>query len=163
MSQVLQRVYASAPVDDLPIHTLELQADSLWTLRICDGFDDVTAGIEGDEMVPFLASGMGVSLPTRGVKGRQDLQFQIDNVTGEALTKVNEAIDAGVPIKVIYRVYTVSDLTEPAEPAIEMKAVDVQATALSLNVIASFNDLVNKAWPKNRYTPTIAPGLKYFS
>ena len=163
MSQILQRVYASAPVDDLPMHTLELQADSLWTLRICEGFDDVTAGIEGGEMVTFLASGMGVSLPARGVKGRQDLQFQIDNVTGEALTKINQAIDAGVPIKVIYRVYTLSDLTEPAEPAIEMKAVDVQATAQSLNVVASFNDLVNKAWPKNRYTPSIAPGLKYFS
>ncbi|MBB1308529.1 DUF1833 family protein [Pseudoalteromonas sp. SR41-8] len=163
MSQVLQRIYASAPVDDLPIHTLELQADSLWTLRICEGFDDVTAGIEGGDMVTFLASGMGVSLPARGVKGRQDLQFQIDNVTGEALTKINQAIGAGVPIKVIYRVYTLSDLTEPAEPAIEMKAVDVQATAQSLNVVASFNDLVNKAWPKNRYTPSIAPGLKYFS
>lgn len=163
MSNVLQTIYASAPVNDLPIHTLELQADSLWTLRICDGFDDVTAGIEGGEMVTFLASGMGVSLPARGVKGRQDLQFQIDNVTGEALTKVKQAIDAGIPIKVIYRVYTASNLTEPAEPAVEMKAVDVQATALSLNVVASFNDLVNKAWPKNRYTPSIAPGLKYFS
>lgn len=163
MSQILQRIYASAPTNDLPIHTLELQAESLWTLRICDGFDDRTAGIEGGEMVTFLASGMGVSLPARGVKGRQDLQFQIDNVTGEALTKINQAIDAGVPIKVIYRVYTLSDLTEPAEPAIEMKAVDVQATAQSLNVVASFNDLVNKAWPKNRYTPSIAPGLKYFS
>ena len=162
VSTVLQKIYASAPINDLPIHTLELQADSLWTLRICDGFDDVTAGIEGGEMVTFLASGMGVSLPARGVKGRQDLQFQIDNVTGEALTKVNQAIDAGVTIKVIYRVYTVSDLTEPAEPPVEMTAVNVQATAMRVNVVASFNDLVNAAWPKDRYTPDIAPGLKYF-
>ncbi|MBE0379170.1 DUF1833 family protein [Pseudoalteromonas prydzensis] len=163
MSQVLQRIYASAPVNDTPIHTLELKAGSLWELRICDGFDNVMAGIEGGEVVLFEASGMGISLPARGVKGRQDLQFQIDNVTGKAVSLVEQANNAGIKIDVIYRVYTTSDLTAPSEPAIEMKAVDVQATGLSLNVVASFNDLVNKAWPKKRYTPSIAPGLKYFS
>ncbi|WP_105215684.1 DUF1833 family protein [Pseudoalteromonas sp. T1lg22] len=163
MSTVLQRIYASAPVDDLPIHTLELQASSFGVMRLCDGFDDTTAGIEGGEFVLFQASGFGVSLPAKGVKGRQDLQFQIDNVTGEALAKVNQAIDAGDTIKIIYRVYTASNLAEPAEPPVEMTAVDLQATALSINVVASFNDLVNKAWPKLRYTPSIAPGLKYFS
>ena len=163
MSEVLQRIYASAPVNDIPIHTLELKAAGLWELRICDGFDDQVAGIENGDMVTFKASGMGVSLPQRGVKGRQDLQFQIDNVSGEALALIDQAIDAGVKIDVIYRVYVSSDLSEPAEPAVTMKAADVQATSQSINVVASFNDLVNKAWPNKRYTPSIAPGLKYFS
>ncbi|MFU2510575.1 DUF1833 family protein [Pseudoalteromonas sp. ASV78] len=163
MSQVLQRIYASATTNDLPIHTLELQADSFWVIRLCNGFDNVNAGIEGGENVIFEASGMGVSLPSRAVKGRQDLQFQLDNVSGEALEKVDAAKDAGDKIKVIYRVYTASDLTEPAEPPVEMTAVSVQATAMRVNVVASFNDLVNRAWPRDRYTPDTAPGLKYFS
>jgi len=163
MSQVLQRVYASAPTNDLPIHTLELQANSFGVIRLCNGFDNVTAGIESGEIVLFEASGMGVSLPSRAVKGRQDLQFQLDNVSGEALTKIEVAKEAGDKIKVVYRVYTASNLTEPDEPPVEMTAVSVQATAIRVNVVASFNDLVNKAWPIERYTPDIAPGLKYFS
>ncbi|MAD76697.1 MAG: hypothetical protein CML20_18230 [Rheinheimera sp.] len=163
MSTVLQKIYASAPVNDLPIHTLELQADSFGVIRLCNGFDNVNAGIEGGEIVLFEASGMGVSLPSRAVKGRQDLQFQLDNVSGEALEKVDAAKEAGDKVKVIYRVYTASDLTEPAEPPVEMIAVSVQATAMRVNVVASFNDLVNRAWPRDRYTPDVAPGLKYFS
>lgn len=57
MSEVLQRIYASAPVNDIPIHTLELKAAGLWELRICDGFDDQIAGIENGDMVTFKASG----------------------------------------------------------------------------------------------------------
>lgn len=163
MSTVLQKIYASAPAGDLPIHTLELYAVSQGVIRICEGFDDVTAGIETGEFVTFTASGMGVSLPARSVKGRQDLQFQLDNVTGEVLTKLQGAIDAGDTIKVIYRVFTASYLDEPAEPPVEMTAVDVKANAQRVNVVASFHDLVNKAWPRDRYTPNIAPGLKYFS
>lgn len=163
MSTVLQKVYASAPTNDLPIHTLTLLADSFGTIRICEGFDNVTAGLETGEFVEFTASGMGISLPTRSVKGRQDLQFQLDNITGEAITKINLAIDAGDKIKVVYRVYTKSNLNEPAEPPVEMVASDVKANAKRVNVVASFTDLVNKAWPRKRYTPTIAPGLKYFS
>jgi hypothetical protein len=81
MSTVLQKVYASAPANDLPIHTLTLLADSFGAIRICEGFDNVTAGLETGEFVEFTASGMGISLPARSVKGSQSLQFQLDNVT----------------------------------------------------------------------------------
>lgn len=163
MSEVLQRLYASAPTNDLPIHTLELQAPSFGVIRICSGFDDVTAGIEGGEMVEFESSALGVSLPERSVKGRQDLQFQLDNITGQSLEVVETAFEAGEKVKVIYRVYTASYLDEPGERPLEMTAVSVKANALRVNVVASFNDLVNAAWPTDRYTPDFAPGLKYFS
>lgn len=163
MSTVLQKVYASAPINDLPIHTLTLLADTFGAIRICEGFDDVTAGLETGEFVTFTASGMGVSLPARSVKGSQNLQFQLDNITGLALDKINSAIDAGDKITVVYRVYTKSNLNEPGEPPVEMVASDVKANAKRVNVVASFTDLVNKAWPRRRYIPSIAPGLKYFS
>ncbi|GGF06909.1 DUF1833 family protein [Pseudoalteromonas gelatinilytica] len=163
MSEVLQRLFASAPTNDLPIHSLELQATSFGVIRICSGFDDVTAGIEGGEMVAFEACALGVSLPERSVKGRQDLQFQLDNITGQSLEVVETAFEAGEKVKVIYRVYTASYLDEPGERPLEMTAVSVKANALRVNVVASFNDLVNAAWPTDRYTPDFAPGLQYFS
>jgi len=163
MSKVLQTLYASAPTNDLPIHTLELQAPSFGVIRVCSGYDDVTAGIEGGEMVAFEACALGVSLPERSVKGRQDLQFQLDNITGQSLQVVETAFEAGDKIKITYRVYTASYLDEPGEQALKMTAVSVKANALRVNVVASFNDLVNAAWPTDRYTPDFAPGLKYFS
>ncbi len=163
MSQVLQTLYASAPTNDLPIHTLELQAPSFGVIRVCSGYDDVTAGIEDGEMVGFEACALGVSLPERSVKGRQDLQFQLDNITGESLQVVETAFEAGDKIKVTYRVYTASYLDEPGEQTFKMTAVSVKANALRVNVVASFNDLVNAAWPTDRYTPDFAPGLRYFS
>ena len=163
MSTVLQKLYASAPINDLPIHTLTLLASSFGEIRVCDGFDNVTAGLETGEFVEFTASGMGISLPARSVKGSQSLQFQLDNVTGIAIKKINQAIDAGDKITGVYRVYTASNLNEPGEPPVEMIATNVKANAKRVNVVASFTDLVNKAWPRKRYTPTLAPGLKYFS
>lgn len=164
MSQVLQTVYASAPVDQIIIHTLELKHSAFdgGAIRLCQGFDDVTATLEDASTVTFTASGFGVSLPSRAVKGRQDLQFQLDNVTGEALRNIHAAQAAGGPVQVIYRVYLASDLTAPAQPPTVMTAVSVKATPSSVSVTASFHDLVNKSWPRRFYTPDFAPGLKYF-
>jgi len=164
MSQVLQTVYASAPLNQVIIHTLELAHPAFdnGAIRLCQGFDDVTATLEDASTVTFTASGFGVSLPSRAVKGRQDLQFQLDNVTGEALRQVKAAQEAGGEIGVTYRVYLASDLSAPAQPPTVMTAVSVDATALSIKVVASFHDLVNKAWPRRFYTPDFAPGLKYY-
>ena len=163
MSKALQTLYASATIGDVPIHTLTLQSNTLGTIYLCQGFDDINAKLETNELVTFTACGLGLSLPQRSVKGRQDLQFQLCNVTGEVLVKLEAAMEAADKIKAIYRVYTASYLEEPAELPIEMTVGDVKANAQRVNVVASFNDLVNRAWPRDRYTPSIAPGLKYFS
>ena len=164
MSQVLQTVYASAPVDQVIIHTLELKhaAFDSGAIRLCQGFDDLTATLEDASTVTFTASGFGVSLPSRAVKGRQDLQFQLDNVTGEALQQIRAAKEAGGAVQVIYRVYLASDLSAPAQPPTVMTAVSVKANPKSVSVVASFHDLVNKSWPTLFYTPDFAPGLKYY-
>ncbi|MCL1126437.1 DUF1833 family protein [Shewanella surugensis] len=164
MSQVLQTLYASAPVDEIPIHTLELKNSAFdgGTIRLCQGFDNVTAKIEDvSERVTFTASGFGISLPQRAMKGQQDLQFQLDNVSGEAAQQVDAAVESGEKVKVTYRVYVASNLSEPAQPPIVMTATSVKINISSVIVVASFNDLVNKAWPRRRYTPLFAPGLKY--
>lgn len=164
MSQLLQTVYASAPTDQVVIHTLELKHSAFTNgaIRLCQGFDDVSATLEDASTVTFSASGFGVSLPARAVKGRQDLQFQIDNVTGTALKNIHAAQEAGGAVQVIYRAYLASDLSAPAQPPTVMTAVDVSATPLSVSVTASFHDLVNKSWPRRFYTPDFAPGLKYY-
>ncbi|WP_445363185.1 DUF1833 family protein [Microbulbifer sp. ANSA003] len=164
MSAVLETVYASAPIDEIIIHTLELRHAAFegGAIRLCQGFDDIEATLEDGETATFTASGFGVSLPQRSVRGRQDLQFQLDNVTGEALQNIDAALEAGGSVQVIYRQFLESDLSAPAQPATVMTAASVKANPASVSVIASFHDLVNKAWPNKFYTPDFAPGLKYY-
>ncbi|MCL1123607.1 DUF1833 family protein [Shewanella surugensis] len=165
MSQVLQTLYASAPTNDFPIHTLELSHNAFndGVIRLCQGFDDIEAKLETGEQVGFMASGFAVSLPKRSLRGQQDLQFQLDNVSGEAAQQVDAALDAGGKITVTYRVYLASNLSEPAQAPVVMTAKTVKITISSVVVVASFHDLVNKAWPRRRYTTAFAPGLKYIS
>jgi hypothetical protein len=163
MSKALEVVYASAPVNDLPIHTLHLFGESFGQMYLCQGFDDLELTLENGEKVTFTACGLGLSLPKRGMKSRQSLQFQIDNVTGEAKRRIKDAREDGNPVYCTYRVYTKSDLTEPADPPITMNVIDTKTNRKSVNIVASFADLINRAWPRARYTPQLAPGLKYFS
>jgi hypothetical protein len=169
MSNVLQTLYASAPVNDLIIHTLELKNPAfnvpghvVGSVRLVQGFDDITATLEDGATVLFKKSGFGVSLPQKSIKGRQDLNFSIDNVTGEVLQAIDAAIDSGVKITVIYRAYAGSDLSAPGQPPIVMTATAIKADFSAVSISASFHDLVNKAWPFRRYTPDFAPGLKYY-
>lgn len=169
MSQLLQTLYASAPVDDLIIHTLELVDPAFavdgfpaGVIRLVQGFDDYSLGLETDETVAFTAAPFGVSLPAKSVKGRQDLSFRIDNVTGEVLRAIEASQEAGNKTSVIYRVYAGSDLTYPANPPVAMTAVSAQIDLNTVTITATFHDLVNKAWPFRRYTADFAPGLKYY-
>jgi hypothetical protein len=98
MSQILQTVYASAPTNQIPIHTLTLEAPSLpgGVLRWVQGSEDESMGLENNGgTVLYKALPFGVSLPDKSLRGNQDLQFQLDNITGEALQHLNKALDVG--------------------------------------------------------------------
>jgi hypothetical protein len=162
MSQILETVHASV-TDDIKHHTLELPHASFpgGVIRWVQGFDNEVLGLENGSMVEFEAMPFGVSLPDRSMRGNQDLQFQVDNVTGEALKLIYSVINSGVKLPVVYRPYVESNKSYPAETAIKMSANSFSADMRSVVIIADFHDFVNKLWPTIRYTPTNAPGLKY--
>lgn len=162
MSQILQSVYSSV-TDDILHHTLELLHPSFpaGVIRWVQGFDNEVLGLEDSSMVEFEAMPFGVSLPDRSMRGNQDLQFQLDNVTGEALQYIRGVLKTGEKLQVVYRVYLGSNKAFPAESAIVMTANGFTADMRSVTLIADFNDFVNKSWPRLRYTPEFAPGLKY--
>lgn len=170
MSQLLQTLYASAPVDDMPIEALELIDPAFavpgfppGVVRIVKGYDNFTLGLETGEQALFIGAPFGVSLPAKSVKGRQDLTFRIDNVTGDILRAIEASKEAGNKTKVVLRIYALSDLTYPANPPVTMTAINAQAELNQVTVTATFHDLVNKSWPYRRYTPSFAPGLKYYA
>ncbi|MCA2441742.1 MULTISPECIES: DUF1833 family protein, partial [Vibrio] len=87
--------------------------------------------------------------------------FQIDNVTGEARRFIDKAMEDGSKVTITYRFYLYPHVSAPAEPPLTLTAVSEKDNIQTVGVVASFHDLVNRAWPKRRYTPTITKGLKY--
>ncbi len=163
MSTVLDILRASGG-SDVEIPTLELTCDA-WadSLFLCAGFDDLTATTEDFRVVTFQASGMDVSLPKANNDGTQSLGIAIDNVTGEAQRRVDQANDAGKKINMIYRVYLESDLSAPADNPLLLEALSAQISGPTINFTGGYFNLIGAAWPRTRYTATFAPGLKYMT
>ena len=157
----IQTLYASGGA--CPIHTLQIINTALpdGFLAFVQGFDDLTATTEAAQVITFAASGIGISLPERNGKALQDLQFQLDNVSGEALGHIRAIIEAGTPTTVIYRVYHPDDLSAPAEPPLILTGTGCKVTPTAAGFRASFHDLLNKSWPRRRHTPETTPGLRY--
>lgn len=165
MSKALEIVYASAPADEVPILTLEIKHPTFegGAIRTCNGFEDHICTLETGETVTFEASGLDVSLPARNASGRQNLTFAIENVTGRAERAIRDAQEAGGQIEVIFRTFLASDKSTPAEPPLKMVAVSPVFQGSALQVTASYADVIDYAWPRDRYTTSFSPGLKYIS
>ena len=158
---ILETVYASAPASEVLIPTLEIKHPAISTIRTCAGFENHTVTLETSEEVTFEASGLDVSLPERSDRGQQNLVFAIENVTGIAQRAIDDAMAEGGDILVIYRTFLSSDLSTPAEPPLRMVLVGADFEGSTVNVTASYMDLINQAWPRERYTADFAPGLRY--
>ncbi|WP_417448399.1 DUF1833 family protein [Idiomarina abyssalis] len=158
--QSLEVVYAS--VTNMVIHyCLEFAAPSIpnGAYRLVLGYNDIMATLETGEQVVFQKAAFGLSLPSRTVTGRQDLNFNVDNVSGEVTIIVDNALEANEEVKVTLRKYNAYDLSAPAEPPIVMTVFATEIDENQVKVSATFEDLVNTAFPTHYYTPDIAKGL----
>lgn len=164
MTTLLERIYASAPTDEFLLHTLEISNPVfLAPYRFVQDFEDLTATLETSEVVTFMASGIGLSLPQRGVQGREDLSFQLDNVSGDAAMAIRDAQDSGQGTDVIYRAYSSNDLSAPIGAPLKLIATSAKINIRSVQVVATFRDFVNKAWPRRLYSIDRFPGMKYLN
>jgi hypothetical protein len=177
--QSIEVAYASASVEDVPIHALELtdkvavaNGDDHAVIRICSGFFDevnndgeegITLGLEDGSQAFFISSGLQLALPPKSVKGKQNLTFQIDNVTGIARMFIDRALKYGTKVTLTHRVYLANYPSAPAKPRLDMTVSSCKTNIKTAAIVASFHDTVNRAWPRRRYTPTITPGLKYIN
>lgn len=147
---------------DVVIPTLELSCP-VWpeSLYICAGYEDITAVTELGVTVTFQAAGIDVSLPKKNNDGTQKLAFAIDNVRGDAQRMISDARDVDARITITYRTYLYSDLSAPAEKPYVMTALSASMKGPKVEISAGYFDMINSAWPRDRYTADFAPGLKY--
>lgn len=158
---LLETVYASAG-DNVIIRTIELTCPA-WgeSIRIAQGFEDLTLRDEFGVDKLFLGGAIDIALPKKEATGVQNLAFAIDNVTGIAQRRIDEALEAEETITLIHRVYLASDLTAPAEAPFVATVLSGQCDGTTVQVSAGFYDLINSSWPRDLYTLNFAPCLKY--
>lgn len=156
---LLSKAYASA-IDEI-IRTLEIKPSGSSPIRVCTGYQDLTLTLEDASQEGFVAGPVDVREPKKSTDGRQILRFAIANVTSTAQEAVEQALESGGEVPVIYRKYLASDLSAPADNPLEMVMVGGNFDGLMLNIEASYMDPLNTAWPRDRYTADRAPGLRY--
>ena len=127
------------------------------------GFKDVTATLETSATVTFIACGMDIALPDKDASGNQSLMFAIDNITGEAQRFVDDALTAGGEMLLIYREYLASDLSTPVSVPKTLNIIGGTFEGGTFQAEASYYDMLNTAWPRDRYTADFAPGIKYMT
>lgn len=152
--------YASAPTHEVAISTIEIQIPNKTPIRVCDGFEDLWLTVDGTPRL-FEAGSLSVSLPAKNTTGQQTLRFAIAGVNGLAQRHVDDALSAGQPVTMVYRMYLASDTSAPAERPRTMSVIGGSFEGGECVFDCSYYDILNSAWPRERYTAETAPGIVY--
>ena len=156
---ILNRLYASNGVEVI-LGTLEINIGSQ-KHYLCEGYDDVDAITETGEYVTFKACSIDFSLPARNEDGTQDLKFTLCNVDGVVSTAIRSAINDLDGSTIVFRKYISTNLKSPAEPPYIMPVKGGSWKDLTVNITAGFRNVLDFAWPRNRFTLPYFPGLRY--
>lgn len=155
---ILAEIYASNPSDDFIIHALEIVLNENESVRVCTGFEDKL--LSGKH---YEAGSISVSLPKRTNTGQQTLTFGLWNISGIAQDYVTRALEAYEVVYVTYYQYLNSDLDNPVDQTQKMPIVGGSFSGITARFEASFHDLLNTAFPRERFTSETAPAIQYMS
>lgn len=158
---ILNRLYASSGTEVI-IETLQINIGSE-IHYLYKGYEDVTVITEDGETITFTACAIDLALPARNSDGTQDLQFAISNIKGNVSTAIRDAIDELSSATLKYRNYISTDLTAPASKPFTLKVKSGSWTALQVQIKSGYMNILDTAWPRNRYTLPFYPGLRYIS
>lgn len=158
---ILDVVRASGGADVI-IPTLELSCPA-WaeSVFICAGYVDQVFVTEDARTLTFTACPMELALPKRSADVNETITIALDNVRGLAQQRCDEAKEAQATIRVTTRLYLDSDHSYPAEKPFTMDVLSVSMKSATVQLSCGYLDLVNTAWPRDRYTLEFSPGVAY--
>ncbi|MBH1851943.1 DUF1833 family protein [Stenotrophomonas maltophilia] len=156
---ILERLYSSGG-REVELETLAIQV-GFQTFYLTKGWDDITATLETGETVTFTACGMDIAKPARNADGVQDLRFAISNISGVVSSQIRAALDAKVEMIATFRLYLSTDLLAPAQRPFSVVIKGGQWTATEVQITAGFMNVLDTAWPRDRYVLSKHPGLRY--
>lgn len=157
---LLQEYYASKPVGVYLIRTLEIRIPGEDPIRICQGYIDQWLMADG-ALVKFQAGSLNISLPSENDTGNQKLSFGVSGVNGIANEYVLKALETNAISTMIYREYLSTDKTAPARKPYTMTIKGGAFEGPNVMFEGGYYDVLNSAWPRDRYTSETAPGVQY--
>lgn len=165
ISTFLQTVYSTAPPNALLLETIEIQVPNLQPLRYVDGFEDMQLGTTVGAGTPaysaFTAANISIDLPKVSAGGNQTLKFGFAGAADIAEPYIRAALESATPSVLIYRQYLASDLSKPCRTHYTMTIVGGEIKGGDVIFEAAYMDMLNLAWPRERYTSESAPGIRY--
>ncbi len=163
MSTILDVLRASGGTD-VEIITIQLSCTA-WdeSLYWFNGFYYEVFTLERGDTVTFTAVAVDLGRQKRSNSVSESLGVAIDNVRNEAEPLVASAKAAGAQILMTLRSFLESNPEEPAELPVTLKVLRASFDNVKLSLTASNPDLVNIAWPRDRYTVDFAPGITYIA
>lgn len=173
LDQAIKEAYASAPIDEVILDTLELRHPSFvddlgnpTAVRVVCGYENYSltlepnAPLQGGQTVEFIGCPFGFTLPEVGETSVPQLQIRIQNVSREVTKYLELASVSTVAIGVTYRPYLASDPSGPQmDPPYYMTLSKVVADVFQITGTATINDVHNWPFPAEKYTPERFPGL----
>ena len=173
LKAAIKDVYASAPSDEVVLHTLELrhpafvdEQNNPTAVRVVRDHADLTARLEATApvdaglMVTFVAMGFELELPPVDTAPVPEISVTLDNVSREIVKHLDAAAGSPEKVEVTYRPYLASDLEGPQmDPPISLVLTEVEADLFSVTGRARILDVGNKAFPSDTYTAKRFPGL----
>jgi hypothetical protein len=173
LSEALKEAYASAPSEQVIVHTLEFRHPKflddngdLMAVRVVRDHSDLTARLEQtaplnpDEMVVFTAVGFDVELPSVDGSAVPEITITIDNASGEIMRHLDAAVITQDKIEVTYRPYLSDDLEGPhMDPPVTLTLSEVKADVSRITARARMLDVGNKAFPGETYSSANFPGI----
>lgn len=169
LSAAIAEAYASAPVDQVIYHTLELWHPAFTVpIRVVRDFTALDARIEAGAardagaVVTFVGFAFDIVPPDQTTTGVPQCVIEIDNVDREILAQIDQAVQTAEQITVIYRAYLSDAVLDGPEndPPMELTMISVSATPFRIRATAGFPDLVNLRFPKLDYDLETFPGLQ---
>lgn len=168
LSAALAEAYASAPVDQVVLHTIEIHHPA-FTVPVRVVRDRVSlsarleasAPVDAGAVVEFTPYAFDLTPPEQTTTGSPQCVLEIDNVSREILVQIRLALRETSPIQVIYRAYLDDAALDGPEndPPLRMELQQVSATPLRIRAVAGFPDLLNKSFPRLVYDVSRFPGL----
>jgi len=158
---LLERLYASGG-SEVILDTMAVRIGDR-THYLVSGYEDFAATLETGEQVTFTACQITVAKPTKNADGVQDLRFALSNIDGVVSTEIRAALVAKQEMWATLRTYVHTDHGAPQKPPHEMVIKGGQWTSTEVQITAGFMNILDTAWPRDRFTLTNAPGLRYLS
>lgn len=163
-SEAMLEANASCPPDEVQYCTLELEHPSFDqpVYVVANVADDIELGIEvgsdpnQGQMVNHIACPFKAEYPEQREGQPPQCRVSIDNVSRELLPKIRAAMGVRAYVRVTYREYLGSDLTEPAYGPVQFVLSKVTVRAATLTGTIMVGNLQNKRFPRANcnYTTT---------